>query len=209
MNTPAIAKKTFDELKNDAEHFSIYQETLSTLQKIQSPQERARIVHQLVDHFNSQAFAHPLVKELSPCQAGCSACCFTQVSVTQDEAILLLDHLKSGTVINEDQLQLQADCGTNFEAFSSLKYSDRKCVFLDSSGRCEVYADRPSVCRTNAVLGDSSQCDTSVEFKPQRLVRTTRSDMVIYASYVFSQSNGTLASELLKLIESEDVPEAI
>jgi Fe-S-cluster containining protein len=197
MNTPAIAKKTFEAMKHDPEHFGIYLETLRALELISSPIERARLIHQLVDHFNQEVFNHELVKALSPCEAGCSACCFTQVSVTADEAQLLLEHLPETPPPRFEQ---QSQCGNDFLAFSRLPYSSRQCVFLDHESRCSVYQDRPSVCRTNAVLGEASQCDTSTEFRPQRLVRTSKADMVIYAAFEFSAKNGALASELGKLL---------
>lgn len=201
MNIPAMAKKTYDELKSKSEFLNITLLVKSALRKIESAQERARFVHQAVDEFNKVVFSHPLVKEFSPCKAGCSACCHTQVSVTKEEAELLYENLLGNASIDIDKLLLQAQAQNSSQQFYKLSFKERGCVFLDEVGNCQVYSDRPAVCRTNAVVGSSDQCMSSGASNVAiRSVRTPHSDMAIVAAYQVSEEAGTLPFLLAKTI---------
>lgn len=203
MNVPAIAKKTFEELRNQSEFMAIVHAVLDELRKLTTPFQRANLIHQTIDEFNQEVFSHPLVLKFSPCKMGCDGCCHTQVSVTDDEAALLALRINEGVSIDEKRLALQTQAGNDSQAYYKMSYADRRCVFLNDQGACRVYEDRPSVCRTNAVLGDSQQCDTSVSVGPTRLIRTPKSDMAIYASYLFSKSSGTLPFMVKKALKEK------
>jgi Fe-S-cluster containining protein len=152
MNIPAIAKSTFELLSNQPEFRSITDSVMTHLNKIKSNLERARFVHNMVDEYNKEIFSHPLLQEMVPCKSGCTACCHTQVSVTEDEANLLLHNITNGVEIDYNRLSLQTEQGNDTSDFYKLSYQDRKCVFLDEKGACKVYNDRPSVCRTNRLM---------------------------------------------------------
>lgn len=192
MNVPAIARKSFEQLRNQPEYNLIVNFVLNQLAKLFRPHQRVKFIHKLIDEYNEEVFAHPLVKQFSPCKMGCSACCHTQVSVTEDEAEVLSQKISSGLMIDQNLLKLQSETKDDSSAFFKMSFADRKCIFLDGEGACRVYDDRPSVCRTNAVLGDADQCDTTDSIKPIRLINTHRSDMVIYAAYLHSQKSGSL-----------------
>jgi Fe-S-cluster containining protein len=192
MNVPVVARRTFEELKNQAVFVKIVHFVVERLMKITNTYKRADFIHNLVDEYNAEVFSHPLVMQLSPCKRGCTACCHTQVSVTNDEAELLVKRIKSGVNIDRERLKIQMEAGANGDAYFNIPYDDRKCIFLDDQGACAVYEDRPSVCRTNVVLGSPEQCDTSKAILPTRLVRTLNSDMVIYGSFFCAKSSGTL-----------------
>lgn len=192
MNVPGIVKKTFDELRDLPEFKAIYDLVLEGLSKLSSPMDKARFVHQSVDQLTVDIFSHPIVRDLSPCKLGCTACCHTQVSVTEEEALLLVNNIHGGVEIDKSRLELQMKVKNDHEAFYKLSYVDRKCIFLDQNGGCKVYEDRPSVCRTNAVLGSPSQCDTTHGIQPIRLVKTPLADMAIYGHFSSSNSSGTL-----------------
>ena len=196
-----IAKNTFDSLRNQPAFLSITQFIVDHLTKIKSHTERARFVHNVIDQYNEEVFSHPLVKEHMPCKSGCSGCCHTQVSVTSDEALLLMERIENGTKIDESRLSLQNAAGNDSELFFKLSYEDRKCIFLNPKGECTVYSDRPSVCRTNAVLGSADQCDTRYEHHSLRLVKTSKSDMAIVGAFAQSSENGTLPFMIRKLID--------
>jgi Fe-S-cluster containining protein len=204
MNVPAIAQKTFAELKNRVEAMELIQFVLKKLNKNHDPLKRARYVHRLVDELNEYIFNDPQVKSLSPCTSGCSACCHTQVSVTKDEAELLASRIQGGTPVDLNKLYVQMAVKNSSSAWNSLSYEERKCVFLDSESRCTVYEDRPSVCRTNAVLGSASQCDTKNGPQAVRLVKTPEADLAIYASYLHSSEGGTLPYMLGKSLKLTD-----
>lgn len=203
MNIPAIAKATFENLKNQPEFFSIFQSITNHLKRIKNNKERARFVHNVIEEYNSEVFAHPLVKQFSPCKAGCSGCCHTQVSVTSDEAHLLIERIEQGIDIDKSLLKLQAAAENDSTAFFKLQYNERKCVFLNEKGECRVYNDRPSVCRTNAVLGSADQCDTSSVQKELRLIKTAKADMAIVGAYAFSEESGTLPYMIHKLLKEK------
>ena len=201
VKVPSVAKKTFDHLSQFPEYMEIAQTVLTKLKKISSAIKRARFVHKLIDDYNIEVFAHPLVKEYSPCQMGCSACCHTQVSVTSDEAILLAQRISDDTSIDHLLLKKQATAGNDVAAFYDLSYQERRCIFLDDKGTCKVYSDRPSVCRTNAVLGEKEQCLTNDGKQQLRLIKTSKSDMAIYAAYLFSEQSGSLPLMVEKAME--------
>lgn len=204
MNVPAIAQKTFVELRNRVEAMELIQFVLKKLNKQHDPLKRARYVHRLVDELSEYIFNDPQVKSLSPCQSGCSACCHTQVSVTNDEAELLASRVQGGNEINLGRLYVQMAVKNSSAAWNALSFEERKCVFLDSEDKCTVYQDRPSVCRTNAVLGSPAQCDTSDGPQAVRLVKTPEADLAIYASYLHSHEGGTLPYMLAKSLKLTD-----
>jgi len=213
MNFPAIAKQTFDLLKENPMFSSISDFMIAHLKKIDSPIERAQFVHDAVDDYNLEVFAHPLVKELVACKVGCSACCHTQVSITEDEAELLSQKVLSGIKIDYALLRKQMDAKNEEISFNKLSYEERKCVFLGDDQTCQVYDDRPSVCRTNAVLGSPIQCSPNVasgEKQSLRLVKTSKADMAIMASFILSRSSGTLANMLgVKLLKKKPLKKFI
>ncbi len=192
MNVPAIAKKSFDELKALPEFKAIYDFISSNLALISDNLTRAKVVHAIVDEFNKETFAHPLVAQLCPCKVSCNDCCHTQVSITNEEADLLVHRIQNGISIDQKRLRIQMKAGNDSAAFFKIRFEDRKCIFLSEDGSCSVYDDRPSVCRTNAVLGDASQCSTRESLQPTRLVKTPKSDIAIYAFFEKAESAGTL-----------------
>ncbi len=172
------------------------------MNKISSPLERANFIHHVVDDYNREVFNHPLIDSLSPCRSGCSACCHTQVSITEDEAELLASRVQEGVKIDYSILQKQMSVGNSTEEFFKLSYENRRCVFLGGDKRCLIYNNRPSVCRTNAVLGESLQCSTveGVNKQELRLVKTSKADMAIMGSFLASKNNGTLAYMLGQIL---------
>ena len=92
-------------------------------------------------------------------------------------------------------MQTQINVGNNPDDFYKLAYENRRCIFLGTDDSCQVYSDRPSVCRTNAVLGEASQCspqNDGGEVQTIRLVKTEQADMAIIGSFLMSKESGTL-----------------
>jgi Fe-S-cluster containining protein len=197
MNFPAIAKNTYDRLKSNEEFAFITDLIIFELKDIKNAITRARLFHNKVDKYAEEVFAHPLVKEFSPCKRGCSGCCHTEVSVTNDESELLASRVKNGLKINLERLHLQKQTAKAGKNFYTLPYESRACVFLGEKGTCEVYTDRPAVCRTNAVLGSSEQCSTENGAKTlMRLVKTDAADMAIMGAFLVSPKSGSLGEML-------------
>ena len=145
-----------------------------------------------------------MVQKHLSCQKGCSACCHTQVSATQEEALLLTEHIQNGLEIDKERLYVQQKAGTSAKDWFQLDYQDRACIFLSDGGECRVYEDRPSVCRTNFVISNPALCDTSDgKEKPIRLLSTLKSDMVIYAAFKESKKSGTLPALLWECLNDK------
>lgn len=204
MNVPAIAKQTFDSLRNQPEYLAISRFVVEHLERIKNSLERARFIHNVIEEYNKEVFDHPILKELVACKVGCSACCHTQVSVTEEEAALLISHIDGGVPINYERLEKQAAAGNDSDLFFKIPYKERGCVFLNNAGGCRVYEDRPSVCRTNAVVGNPSQCDTKDgKFQNLRLVKTSKADMAVVGAFSHTKDSGTLPFMLSKLLKAK------
>jgi Fe-S-cluster containining protein len=212
MNFPAIAKQTYEKLRSQPAFSDITQFIIEHLKKISSPLERARFVHHVVDEYNKEVFAHPLVQKFLPCKVGCSGCCHTQVGITDDEAELLAERINDGLKIDLNLLKTQLAVGNNPEEFYKLSQENRRCIFLGSDESCQVYNDRPSVCRTNAVLGEASQCSPHVgDGEPQtmRLLKTERADMAIMGSFFTARESGTIANMVSRFISMKNEPNPV
>lgn len=73
------------------------------------------------------------------CRAGCEACCHVQLSVSRTEARRVQAHLDA------------LDASTRAAIAERAKIERERCVMLDADGRCDVYAARPLVCRTQGL----------------------------------------------------------
>jgi Fe-S-cluster containining protein len=205
MNFPAIAKITFDRLRTQSDFAFITNMLITELKEIRFAISRARFFHSKVDEYTKDVFAHPIVKEMSACKKGCSGCCHTEVSVTDDESELLALRVKNGTPIDLERLKNQVQSARARKNFYSLSYENRACVFLDEKGVCGVYTDRPAVCRTNGVLGSSEQCSTQDGApKSQRLIRTDHADMAIMGAFLISPTSGRLGEMLWEKLHPTD-----
>ena len=100
LKFPAIALDSYNRLKNNPIYLAITEYVLRSLRFEKSSLKRARFVHELIDDYNKEIMNHPIIMEHSPCKRGCSACCYTEVSVTPDEADLLADRVNKGLNID-------------------------------------------------------------------------------------------------------------
>lgn len=197
---PALAAKTFLKLKGTRSFRKICERVNIRLKKISSFHLWAQRAHEEVDHQLSKDLSDPLAQSLITCRRGCSACCHTQVSCTIEEASLLAKKVQErGLEIDLTLLERQAKAA--LETWYELAYEERKCVFVNSQGECSLYEDRPSVCRSNYVISDPIQCDTSdgVE-RPLRMLKTERTDMAIVGQFKASKKTGTLPSLLYEVL---------
>jgi Fe-S-cluster containining protein len=198
LKFPAIALQTYNRLKNNPNFLAITDFVLRTIRNEKNPIDRAQFVHQIVDDCNELVLKHPLIIEHSGCQKGCANCCHTEVSVTPDEAKLLAQRVKEGIDIDWEKLRTQKNTVEENKSFYSIPFQARACVFLDEENQCRVYEDRPSVCRTNVVIGTSEQCSTEDgTVKAMRLVNTERSDMAIMASFMLAPNENSILPKLL------------
>lgn len=201
---PAVAARTFKTLGHLKEYSRIYREVKKKLKRLVDPIERVEYLYGKVEEYNNEVFADPVVSQFIQCKKGCSMCCHTQVSVSNDEAVLLADLIKNGQKIDWQRLHKQKEAGNSNSKYYQLSYQDRACVFLDDEGACSIYENRPMVCRTNNVVSDPKNCDTRVVEKPTiSLINTYKSDIVVYAGFE-KASGGVMASVLWESLEQID-----
>ena len=108
-----------------------------------------------IDTFNSDEMKISQAKVM--CKSGCSNCCHIPVTITDDEAILILEYCKFKN-IKIDLLK------AHNQALSKQKLEiprqERQCIFLDSVTKsCSIYPVRPLVCRSHFSLSDPKFCD--------------------------------------------------
>lgn len=204
MDFPGIAYKTYQQWKSHPLMSNFFLSVLKKLNLQKNPIERARQFHSLVDDSIENLFENDLVSRSISCKVGCSGCCHTPVSVTSDEAQLLAKRVRDGVSISLTDLERQAATASSSLNFFALSYKNRKCVFLSENGKCSVYEDRPAVCRSNFVIGNPAQCDTSDgKEKPVRLLQTTKADLVIVAGYKSCGKAGLLPKMLHEALNKE------
>jgi Fe-S-cluster containining protein len=94
------------------------------------------------------------------CTKGCSHCCYIRVSISDVEAVRLLQITRARS-IDLDVARLAKQAASNDEHdWLTLSYEDRRCVFLGTDGTCQVYDARPIACRKYFVIDSPTYCDT-------------------------------------------------
>ena len=201
IRLPGVAKKTFENLKDQTFYRKITKGLVKKLRKAASPVKRARLAHRLIDEKLQKLFQDKTVQKHVKCSKGCTACCHTQVSVTEEEAQLLAQRVKEGVEIDYARLKEQANAGSSPESWYKKPYESRACVFLGENGECRVYEDRPSVCRTNFVVSDPYFCSTKDgKVRNVRLLNTFEADMAVAGLFFETESSGTLPQKLYEAL---------
>ena len=201
---PAIATKTYQAFKSQTDMLKIMNDVIKKMKKLSSPARRARLAHKEVNNKISELFENSEVKAKVSCREGCSACCHTQVSITDDEAQLLYKLIQNGHQIDLDKLKRQSVASREASSWYKLSYQDRGCIFLDEKKSCSIYDNRPLVCRTNHVVSDPSDCSTEDGAeKPVNLLNTFEADMVLMGAFSQCEENGAMPDLLFNLIEGK------
>lgn len=204
-NLPAIASKTYESLKGHSKFRHIFDSFSHKIRKIKNSAKRVKFFHSSVDQSIEILLKDPLVSESITCRKGCSACCFTQVSVSKEEAELLADLIVKGHPIDVNRLVTQRKAQNSSVDWYKLPYSMRKCVFLNENNECSIYEHRPAVCRTNYVVSHPSHCSTeNGKENTIRLLKTKKADIFIAAFFKNSKDSGSLPFMLWKEILQRD-----
>ncbi|WP_417336039.1 YkgJ family cysteine cluster protein [Halobacteriovorax marinus] len=180
----------------------IMNDLIKKLRKLSSPARRARLVHKEINKRVESLFKDPAVAKNVSCRQGCSACCHTQVSISDDESQLLKKLIDNGHEIDIEKLKRQSKASKSSSTWYRLSYEERACIFLDKNKSCSIYEHRPSVCRTNYVVGDPSDCSTEDGLeKSVRLLNTHEADMALMAGFSQCEENGAMPDLLYSLLE--------
>ncbi len=205
MNLPAIAVRTFNQFKEDASYRKLLKYISKKLDKVRDPIKRSDYVHKKIDEEIAAEFEDSSVKALTQCKKGCSACCHSQVAITEDEAISLAKLIEEGSEINWTRLWIQAKAENDFHQFMKIPYDLRGCIFLNANKECSVYESRPSVCRTNYVISNPENCKVeSGESKSVQLLNTFGADSWVYGFFTKSSNNGALPNMVKQQLEKKE-----
>lgn len=101
-----------------------------------------------------------VLRDESPCKAGCSACCSRLVYVSVAEALVMYEHLsRSGRwpEVRERARGLAAEV-RDASPVAWFKMN-RPCPVLGKDRLCAAYEVRPSPCSTHFVTSDPALCD--------------------------------------------------
>jgi Fe-S-cluster containining protein len=131
------------------------------------------------------------------CKKGCAHCCYTEVGITRDEA-LLLHHAAQEAGIKIDAERLRAQAAHEDKKWPELDYKQRGCVFLSADNTCGVYEHRPTACRKYMVVGDPKQCDSREHYGAKVGVFTNPEAEVLHCAALRVLANGSMARMLLE-----------
>lgn len=202
MNLPAIAARTYNQFKDDSGFKKLLKYMSKKLDKISDPVKRTQYVHKKINEEIESLFKDPVVDELVNCKKGCSACCHSQVAVTYDEAVSLVELIEQGQEVNWTRLWVQAKSEGSTSDYMKIPYQMRACIFLGEEGDCSIYESRPSVCRTNYVVSNPELCKVdSGEVKSVQLLNTFGADTWVYSFFSKSKENGTLPYMVKKVLD--------
>ncbi len=117
--------------------------------------ERASALHEMMDREIGVVASLPL-----SCRMGCSGCCHYEVEITQDEAESLREIVQNGFPIDRQRLYEQSTRERQDAAWGRLGNPANRCVFLGNAGACQIYEQRPAICRKHLVTSSPSLCTT-------------------------------------------------
>jgi len=166
----------------DAAREAVVREALA-IRALPPGPERAREVHRRVDAAIREFGAiRPQAVNATRCHRGCAHCCRIWVGITQDEALLLAECVRSGSAKPAmDRLEHQRHWQSP-EAFAAHPLEETRCVFLGEDGSCAVYEDRPSACRALLVASDPEFCRTAKQASQVLAIINPRAELLVSAA---------------------------
>ncbi len=100
------------------------------------------------------------VDKHSQCKRGCSHCCYISVGITETEAELIGEAIKTKPTTPKNSYTLFDEHLIDGEEFKAA-YFGKPCGFLDGTD-CSIYENRPIACRLHHNLGDAFFCRVDV-----------------------------------------------
>ena len=175
-------------------HTAFGQHTADLLQ-YQPGTPRGEALHRMIDRETAGVARNAIAVS---CRKGCTGCCHYEVEITGDEAAVLKKAMATrGITIALDRLALQAARERQSPAWHRFGSLDNRCVFLDETGACRLYEDRPSICRKHMVTSPAEACTT-----PDTQVSVVR---VLLAEILLSAAlslEGTSYGSLPKMLQT-------
>jgi Fe-S-cluster containining protein len=157
-------------------------ETLAHLTTLDA-KNRIEYIRKQIDH----ELSHVKKKSLS-CKTGCAHCCHHIINVSEAEAFSLPQ------VEDNAKLLLQVQ---SLKDWGSLTKLQKRCLYLSENDSCQVYAQRPLVCRTTLVTSAAENCDLegNAEITPYYVDRA----YLLLMAYYSLEENAPLPQVLKKL----------
>jgi uncharacterized protein len=148
-----------DRTKLGEMHLHYEAEMQRMLDEGHEPQNIAYTINGIVDRSVEQTLKTKNGRKVQ-CARGCASCCKLNVSITREEAALLLIAAEQKRVpIDWAKVERQREQG--LATWSRQSPADRRCVFLNDREECSVYEHRPSACRKYMVASDPKRCNTA------------------------------------------------
>jgi Fe-S-cluster containining protein len=159
-------------------------------------------VNHVLDQFIAEHLATAQQAKDIRCGRGCAHCCRINVTITIQEAHLLLawaEHL--GIEVDWARVERQAQHpGTGW---AELAPPDRTCVFLSKAGDCQVYEHRPMACRKHFALSDPANCNASARRRRVLTFVSPHAEVVASAAYAVFE-NRSMPLMLLKARQAKE-----
>ncbi|HEX6168736.1 MAG TPA: YkgJ family cysteine cluster protein [Chitinophagaceae bacterium] len=133
------------------------------------------------------------------CKAGCTACCFIDVDISEDEAMIISNYCnENGIEIDKEYLEKQAAVGRK-------KYSElSRCVFLKEDSLCGIYPVRPVACRKHWVKTDPSLCDFSKNVINQVAGYFDINTEILASALLNAENTGTFEKMILDELKKDE-----
>ena len=135
---------------------SAFNKYTAKLLEFQPGADRGSVLHQMMDRELRAVSTLPV-----SCQKGCGGCCHYEVEITQDEAEILKTVVQDGFLIDLDLLREQAQRERQSPKWNQFWSPKNQCVFLGKEGSCQVYEERPAICRKHLVTTPANACTTA------------------------------------------------
>ncbi len=142
-------KETIEQILTLIDGYTNQLRTLRQTNRLETTKE----VYKAIDGFFEKAPAEN--KKAIQCKSGCTACCFIELDISEDEAALIVNYCREND-IEIDREYLIKQVATGRRSYSDLS----RCIFLKDN-LCSIYAVRPAACRKHWVNSDPGLCDFS------------------------------------------------
>jgi len=129
----------------------------------------------------------PEVSKKIACYKGCASCCHSRVTVTEDEAALLVHHAHKHR-ISIDTVRMNAQKGVAATEWKNIPVADQRCIFLTETGTCSVYEVRPGVCRKHLVTSEPGKCNANAALSELERIFDYQAEVLISSMWQITQT---------------------
>lgn len=158
------------------------------IKKAKNSKDKLKGIFKIVD-----SYIHKFIEPISKCRKGCNFCCYINADISSVEAEILMPFVRES-----DIAQLKKQEGKDRNAYDTLSYQDRKCIFLEK-GSCRVYENRPLACRKYHVVSDPELCNTENGVKIAQVVQNINIEILVNSFHMVHENKINFASWYFKI----------